>query len=159
MCVHKNHMQVRIHLDEQTICNLQGMRTDRKKLGLSRKKLSELTGINYASIADYEEGRCAPHLSRYLLLAEIFGWDIKDSVNYIFANTTTKYDLKKRARSYGLSTEELSRLTNFSQGTIENALYMQKLGTLNGFAAILEVIQDEERRSKLTQELTRKSKI
>lgn len=58
-----------------------------------------------------------------------------------------------------MSTEELSRLTNFSQGTIENALYMQKLGTLNGFAAILEVIQDEERRSKLTQELTRKSKI
>ena len=156
---HNDRMHVRIHLDEETQRNLRNMRADRKRLGLSRKDLADRLGVKYSAVADYELGRNAPHLEKYLLLAEIFGWDIKDSVNYKFAHTTARYDLKKRARTYGLSTEELSLLTNLSQDTIENALYMPKLGTLNGFAAILEVIQEEERRSKLTQELTRKSKI
>ena len=149
-------MHVRIHLDEQTQSNLRNMRADRKRLGLSRKELAEYLGVKYSTVADYETGRYAPHLEKYLLLAEIFRWDIKSSANYKFSQTTAKYDLKKRARSYGLSTEDLCQLTNFSQDTIENALYMPKLGTVNGFAAILEVIQEEERRSKLIQELTRK---
>ncbi len=155
---HNDRMHVRIHLDEETQRNLRNMRADRKRLGLSRKDLADRLGVKYSAVADYELGRNAPHLSRYLLLAEILGWDIKDSANYKFAQTKAKYNLKKRAKSYGLSTEELSRLTNFSEDTIENTLYMPNVSTVNGFAAILEVIQDEERRSKLTQELTRKSK-
>ena len=155
----KKRTFLRIHMDEQTQRNLRNMKADRKRLGLSRKNLADRLGVKYSAVADYELGRNAPHLSRYLLLAEILGWNIEDSANYMFAHTTARYDLKKRARTYGLSTEELSRLTNFSQDTIENALYMHKAGTVNGFAAILEVIQEEERRSKLTQELTRKSKI
>ncbi len=145
-------------MDEQTINNLKGIKADRKRLGLSRKKLSELTGINYKAISDYETGRYAPHLSRYLRLAEFFGWDIRDSPNYKFGKTTVKQDLKKRKKSYGLSTVEISHLTNFSEDSIENALYNHNRSTINSFAAVLEVLDEEEKRSTLIQELTRKSK-
>ena len=156
---HNTRMHVRIHMDEQAISNLNGMKAERKRLGLSRKKLSELTGINYSSIADYETGRYAPYLSRYLKLAEFFGWDIRDSANYKFASMTAKHDLKRRKSSYGLNTKEISGLTNFSESSIENVLYMHSRSTINSFAAVLEVLDAEERRSKLIQELTRKSKI
>lgn len=155
---HNDRMQIRIHLDDQTVSNLKSMRAERKRLGLSRKKLSELTGIRYGAIADYETGRYAPHLSRYLKLAEFFGWDIRDSPNYKFAKTTAKYGLKKRKRYYGLNAEEISRLTNFSEGSIENALYVQSRSTINSFAAVMKVLDDEDRRSTLVQELTCKSK-
>lgn len=119
-------------MDEQTINNLKGIKADRKRLGLSRKKLSELTGINYKAISDYETGRYAPYLSRYLRLAEFFGWDIRDSPNYKFAMMTANQGLKKRKRSYGLSTVEISRLTNFSEDSIENALYNHNRSTIRG---------------------------
>lgn len=146
-------------MDEQAVSNLKGMKAARKRLGLTRKKLSELTGINYSSIADYEMGRYAPYLSRYLKLAEILGWDIQDSVNYKFAMTAEKHKLKKRKKCYGLNTREISRLSNFSESSIENALYMHSRSTINSFAAVLEVLDEEERRSRLIQELTRKSKV
>lgn len=155
---HNDRMQVRIHLDEETQRNLRNMRADRKRLGLSRKDLADRLGVKYSAVADYELGRNAPHLSRYLLLAEIFGWDIKDSANYKFAMTAEKYKLKKRKDSYGLNAREISRLSNFSESSIENALYMHSRSTINSFAAVLEVLDEEERRSRLIHELTRKSK-
>lgn len=155
---HNERTQVCIHLDEQTQRNLRNLKADRKRLGLSRQELAERLGVKYSAVADYELGRNAPHLSRYLLLAEIFGWDIKDSANYKFAMTAEKYKLKKRKDSYGLNAREISRLSNFSESSIENALYMHRRSTINSFAAVVEVLDEEERRSKLVHELTRKSK-
>lgn len=154
----KERVRVLIHLDEQTKQNLQGMRAERIRRGINRKELAERTGINYASIADYETGRYAPALERYLILAEFFGWNIQDSPNYKFAKNTAaklQQELKKRKNLYGLTTNELSIATNFSADTIENALYTPNECTMNGVAAILHVIDEEERRSKFVQEITR----
>ena len=158
---HKKRAYIHIHLDEQTQSNIQGMRADREKLGISRWEMAKRTGINYSSLADYEEGRYAPTLKRYMILAEFFGWDIKNSPNYKFAKTppsVLQEELKRRKNLYGLTKYELSEAAKFSTNAVVNAMYIPKERTLNTFAAIMGVFDEEERRSTLVQELTHSKK-
>ncbi len=151
--------QKHIHLDEQTRANLKGMRKERKRLGLSPKDVERLTGISHVTILRYERGMYTPSMARYLLLAEIFGWDIKDTANYRFATARTtrvKNSISRRKQCYGISNSEMSRITSFSRFSITNAVTVNERCTANSFAAVMKVLDDEERRSTLVQELTRK---
>ena len=151
--------QKHIHLDRQTIANLRNMRSDRKRLKMSPKDVERLTGISHVTILRYERGMYAPSMARYLLLAKIFGWDIKDSANYKFATAKAakvKSSINKKKERYGISNSEISRTTNFSRYSISNAVCVNERCTANSFAAVIKVLDEEERRSALTQELTRR---
>ena len=55
--------------------NLDTMKAEREKCGLTQRGLSALTGIQEGNIACYECGYSIPSVKNYNKLAEIFGWE------------------------------------------------------------------------------------
>lgn len=58
--------------------------------GITRKQLSENTGIDKASITRYFQGNCIPNLNSIIKLAEFFNC----SIDFLIGKTEEKPDLK-----------------------------------------------------------------
>ena len=55
---------------------LDGMYTERTKAGLSRKQVSQLSGIHMGCIAHYENGTRNIGRKNFNRLARVFGWEV-----------------------------------------------------------------------------------
>ena len=64
-----------VRKNRQAMKNLKALSETRKAAGLTLKKLSSMTGIDRTAITHYENGRYAPTLVVYNVLADVFGWE------------------------------------------------------------------------------------
>ena len=58
--------------------NLDAMKAEREARGLSRKEVSEQTGIGAGTLRSYENNRMSADRPNYNRLAEFFGWRLWD---------------------------------------------------------------------------------
>lgn len=78
-------------------------------------------------------------------LAELFGYDLSDSVNYkYFYRTIQPLSIKSSLRKYGLTYGEVSRLTGYDKGHIYESVNLFPETTLACLSAVLEVIRQEQ---------------
>ena len=140
-------MKKRICLDEGTLKNLHGMKSARKKRGLTQKKLSSLSGIPLGTIGKYESGYAYPMLARYLLLAEIFGWDMSNDPNYLFykeyQSSSNRMQMKKRRYAY--TNIELSREVNLSEESVRLVIKKDSVASVSNYARVMQVFKEEAR--------------
>ena len=66
---------------EQAERNISRLRKKRMKLGISQKRLSQLSGMNEHTLRDTENGRSSPTVANYNKLAQALGWKKIDSTS------------------------------------------------------------------------------
>jgi DNA-binding XRE family transcriptional regulator len=76
----------------------------REQAGLTQVQLAALVGVTPNTIQNWEKENGLDQLERYLKLAEIFGCDVRDLVQYVPASKEDKLKPK------GFSLEELREL-------------------------------------------------
>lgn len=149
--------QKRICLDERAQKFLSELRSERKKLGLTLNEAAVRIGCDFTTLGDYERGRSAPLLGKFIKLAELYQYDISDSLNYkFFYGKIDGGMVRHKLRRYGLGMKELSKLTNYSENMITWSMYFRSECSLECLAAILKVIKQEEEQFTYRQELLKK---
>ena len=135
--------------DEPTLRFLGAMRSVRRNAGLTLREVSRMLGIPYATLKTYEGGYNCPSLHTLMKLAELFGYDLSDSVNYkYYYRTIQPLAIKNSLRKYGLTYVEVSRLTGYDKGHIYESVNMLPKTTLGCLAAVLEVIRHEQEQER-----------
>ena len=76
----------------------------REEAGLTQVQLAALVGVTPNTIQNWEKENGLHQLERYLKLAEIFGCNVSDLVEYVDAPE------EKKSKSKGFSLQELSEL-------------------------------------------------
>lgn len=145
-----------IHVDDDVLKNLHGMKAERKKINLSARKVAKIIGISHSLLYDYETGRYYPSLGHYFLLAKFFGWDTKKSINHIFFDLyTSRGELKKKLEKYALSNRELEKILQRPRSAISDTVNAQKRGSVNVLVDILKILTEEQHLEKFRNELLR----
>lgn len=138
---------------------INSIKEERIKSGLTQRQAAEILEINTRTMKKYELGRKLPHLVMLLKIANLFNYDITESINFkIYHSKFCMYKIKTELRMYGLSHKELSELTGYSVSQVRNTLYMNHCGSLCCLGAICEVLSREKGAYKYRKKLCRKAK-
>lgn len=149
-----NRNQKEIFLDEPTKKFLSLLRTLRKSAGKSLRELAEQIDSTFSSIHDWEAGRCYPHLERLIRLAEIFNYDISESLNYkYFYRTINSQVIRQSMKRYGLNYLELEQITGFKRNRVRASILLRDDGTIQCLASVLAVIEQERRLGEFRKEI------
>ena len=96
---------INIAIDAPTREFLQSMKASRVSRGLSQYKLAEAVGTKRANIQTYESGRNLPALTMLMRLADFFGYDLSESINYkYFHGYLAPSKIKAELTRWGLAT-------------------------------------------------------
>ncbi|MBQ7543671.1 MAG: helix-turn-helix transcriptional regulator [Synergistaceae bacterium] len=137
-------MRKTIALDGPTQEFLRGLRGMRENAGLSQRELCKALNISRGTFHMYELGLNNPSLGMLMRLAEYFGYDLSDSVNYkVYHGKLTPADIKRTIRRYGLDYRELSRLTGYNFQHISQSVNMSGRWSAECLSAVLEVLRHE----------------
>ena len=138
-----------IFLDEPVKKFLASLKSLRIKAGKSRYEIADILNTTYHVIWDWEFGRCYPHLKSLIRLAEIFNYDISESLNYkYFYKTISSQVIKDSMRRYGLNYLELEQITGFNHNRVRASILLRNDGTISCLAAVLAVIEQERKFSQ-----------
>lgn len=66
---------------QQRFCEI--LSSQRKKIGMSRQELSNLTGISKVSLYAYETGKCLPHVNNLFKLSDALKLDYDEMYNIL----------------------------------------------------------------------------
>ena len=139
-----------IVLDAPTREFLSGLRGLRENAGLSQQALSAELATDQTAIYAYEHGLRRPTLGMLMRMAEYFGYDLSDSLNYkIYRGELSSSALKRSLRKYSLTYPELSSLTGYSEVRIRNTVNMYGTGNAECLSAVLEVLRHERELEEL----------
>lgn len=149
----------RITLDEPARKFLQSLKTMREKAGLTKQALADAVGITRGNITGYENTSKLPLVATLIKLAEVFEYDLSESVNYKLykgeiSPTWMRYQLKR----YGFNYAELSRLTGYSFYSVRNCFVFSKRITPQCLHAVLKVLEQEGEAAKMRQALLQKGR-
>lgn len=149
-----NRNQKEIFLDEPTKKFLSLLRPLRKSADKSLQNIAEQVDSTLYSIHDWEVGKCYPHLERLIRLAEIFNYDISESLNYkYFYRTINSQVIKQSMKRYGLNYFELEQITGFKRNRVRASVLLRDDGTIQCLASVLAVIEQERRLSEFRKEI------
>lgn len=139
-----------IFIDEPAKNFLASLKSLRKSSGKTRHEIANILGAKYRSIWDWETGRLYPRLKMLIKLAEIFNYDISDSINYKYFHKTLRPNvIRLLMRRYGLTCKELEELTGFRRNRVHASIYLRDDATLSCLAAVLAIIEQERKFSAL----------
>lgn len=140
-------MKKRICLDEGTLKNLHGMKADRRRLGLTQKQLSILSGIPLGTLGKYESGYAYPMLARYILLSEILGWDMTNDPNYFFYHEyqSSSNRMQAEKRRYAYTNIELSRDANLSEEAVRHVIKKKRAASVSNYMRVRQILNEEAR--------------
>ena len=148
-----------IYLDEPAKRFLNSLRSEREKIGLTLIEAAGLLGCNFGQLADYEKLEYYPMLGMFIKLAELYKYDVSDSVNYkYFYQKINKHDFRTSLKRYGLGRKELAQLTGYSEGAVNKTVNFTPGLSLGCLSAILKVIEQENTAYKHRQRLLNKSR-
>ena len=142
-----------ILLDEIVKKFLGSLRDLRKSFGMSCNELAEKLNISSFCVYDWEEGKCYPTLEKLIRLAEVFDYDISESLNYKYFYKINSSGIYTSMKRYGLNYRELERITGFKRHRVRGSILMNGRGTVSCLAAVLAVIDDERKRAKFRRSL------
>ena len=95
-------------------------------------------------VADTEYNLEEGALGILMRLAEIFGYDLSDSVNYkVYHGELKPQNIKRLLCRYGLSYGELSELTGYAAANIYASVNQKSYGSIACLSAVLEVLRRE----------------
>ena len=148
-------MRQLLYPDEVTMNFITNLKALRMKKNLSRKEIARIIGISRVSVQLYETGKGLPGVHVLIRLAEILGVDLSSSINYRYCyNQVRKDSIMQGMKRYGLSYRELGEMLGHAHTTIKVAIQEGK--SLKVLSQVLDVIEDERRRSKFRSNLLRK---
>ena len=134
------------------IANLKALRMEKN---LSRKEIAIILGISCFSVRNYETGKGLPSVHLLIRFANILGVDLSSSINHKYCyNQIRKDSILQSMKRYGLTYYELGKLCGHSHTTIKKAIHEGK--SLKVLSQVLDVIEDERRRSKFRSNLLKK---
>ena len=155
----KDLTRKKVYADEATMRNLQHLKADRKRLGLTQEQISAKLRVSCRTYQNYEYGDSKPRLLVYLMLAEIFSWDIKDNPNYLFylEFKKEKNGLRYRKEKYGYSNLELSErvMEPVTGETIRHVIKKDKDASVKTYALVMEVFREDKRLEAFRENLMR----
>ncbi|MBQ3446205.1 MAG: helix-turn-helix domain-containing protein [Synergistaceae bacterium] len=131
-----------IVLDAPTKRFLEELPKLRGKLGQTQRELAASINLPYSTYKNYERRVRSPTLGNLMKLAEYFGYDLSESVNYKYYHNEF-HDLKAKLSHYGLSMVELSSMTKYVLQQVLRSVHKQERGSVSCYAAILEVLSSE----------------
>ena len=144
--------------DEVTLKFLRSVKSERLRKGLRIKELARMLGVSRFTVMACERGRWLPELPMLIKLAEILGCDISGSVNYkYYHGEISPRKIKSQLSRYGLTQEEIGRLTGYSEKAVRSTLSFRKGNfSLDCLNAILEVLAREQSSFEYRRELLRR---
>lgn len=146
-----------MYADECSMSFLRSLKELRRVYGLSQKMLAELLDVNVSTLKSYERGRSLPTVNTLMKLAEIFEADLSESINWkYYYNRLNTYNIKASLAWYGLTYVELGGLVGYSANAVSGAIKLRRGGSLGCLSKVLNVIEDERRRSKFRSNLLKK---
>ncbi|MBQ7220718.1 MAG: helix-turn-helix transcriptional regulator [Synergistaceae bacterium] len=148
-----------IVMDEPTSAFLTSLRELRKLSGFTQQDLADFLGTSRSNIYYYERGINRPPLAALFKLASLFGVDLSESINYkFFYRSLSAYDIKHRAKNFGLSQNELGGLTSYREREISETVNMRPRASVACFAAILEVLEHESKSLRMRNFMLQKGR-
>ena len=133
-----------LYLDNDTLALIHSIKKERVKLGLTLRELAPLIGVDWSTIKDYESGRNHPTLANFLKLAQFFGWDISNNINFLFLSLNKNLEkFRQLVAFHNISQREFQRLTHFSKTNLWH-LFNGK-GTVHVFATLKALLDEENR--------------
>ena len=137
-------------LDAPTRKFLGMLRSFRTQARLTLRELATAIGAPLGTVKMYELGLNLPSLGVLMRLAEFFGYDLSESVNYkVYHGQISPSSLKRSLRRYALSYGELSRLTGYAKTNIYASVNQKTYGSLACLFAVLEVLRQEREQEAL----------
>ena len=134
-----------IVLDEPTRKFLECLSTERKKSGLTLRKLSEAIDAPLGTVKMYELGLNYPSLAILMRLAKVLCYDLSESVNYkVYYGMLCPREIKRKLRRYGLTYTELSKLTGYPKENVYASVNQKRYGSVLCLSAVLGVLKQEE---------------
>ena len=144
-----NRNQKIILLDEPTKKFLSSLKSLRSAAGKSQKEIAEQIDTTFYSISDWENGKCYPYLEKLIKLAEIFNYDISESLNYkYFYKKLNPQVIKDAMKRYGLDYLELEHITGFNRTRVRASILLRDDGAVQILADVLAVIEQERKFSQ-----------
>lgn len=139
-----------IVLDEPTRKFLGTLGNVRRKAGMTLRELASAIGAPLGTVKMYEQGLNLPSLGILMRLAEYFGYDLSDSVNYkVYHEEVKPPSIKRVIRRYGLSYGELSELTGYATANIYASVNQKSYGSIACLFAVLKVLRRERELEEL----------
>ena len=131
--------------DDESRRFIRSLRELRQSKGLRIQDVAEKLGIDCCSYRRYESGAASPSLEKLIKTAEILRYDLSGSFNYkYYHGKISRLKIRRALSSYGISHEELSRLTGYSKVQIRSTLYNCGEGSMMCLGAIYDVIKQEQ---------------
>ena len=134
-----------MYQDDESRRFIRSMRELRQSQGLGVQDVATKLEIDCCSYRRYESGAANPSLERLIKTAEILCYDLSGSFNYkYYHGKISLIEIRRCLKRYGISHDELSRLTGYSKVHIRNTLYHCGEGSMMCLGAIYDVIQQEQ---------------
>ena len=131
--------------DDESRRFIVSIRELRQRQGIRAKDVAEKLGIDCCSYRRYERGAASPSLEKLIKTAEILCYDLSGSFNYkYYYGKISLIEIRRSLKRYGISHDELSRLTGYSKVHIRNTLYHCGEGSMMCLGAIYDVIKHEQ---------------
>lgn len=147
-------MHKHMYQDEVSMKFLRSLKAERQKLKMTQKDLSIKIGRDKRSISRYERGCALPTLDILMKLAVIFGCDLSSSLNYRYYHGEIKSEtIKRNLADYGLTCQEVGRLTGRGEETVRRAANLGSHSSLECLSLVLDVIDAERKAEKFRRKL------
>ena len=129
-----------IVLDEPTSKFLSTLRTRREEIGQKQKDVALAVKIAPPMLYIYETGKRYPTLQTLMKLADYFGYDLSESVNYKFYRGEIRpSETKERIQRQRLTYLQLALATGYSQKSVGQSVRQAPNGSLLCLNAVLGV--------------------
>ena len=137
----------KIVIDEVAANFLKNMKSIRLKSNYQAEAVAILVGHNPKAIREYERYNRTPTLRTFIKLAELFNYDVSESINYKFYHRKINTgNLIKRIRYYGLTIADLSAITGYSTSAISKSIHLKRGASILCLYTVMQAIEDEEKR-------------
>ena len=154
MLLIKNKKVVWIYPDKTTLNFLASLKERRKNFNLTLRALSIKTGITNSCLLYYERGKRYPCLKNLIKLAEFYGADISESINWkVYHGKIKLCELLQQKIKYALSYDEISSECEISKISLFRALNGKPKGSIRGLGQLIDVLEREKEREKFRNEL------
>ena len=148
-----------IVLDEPTKAFLSSLLFRRKAAGMTQRNLADMLNIADTNIAHYENGVRLPSVKTLVKLAEIFAFDLSDSINYqLYYERIRPERIREMFIRFGFSFTEMARLTGYSPKSIKDCYDFNYHATTQCMAAVLGVLEQEQASSEFRRTLMKKGR-
>ena len=147
----------RIVLDEPARKFLQSLKAMREEAAMTKAALADAIGIARTNFTNYENGKRTPSLEVLIKMADFFGYDLSESLNYkLYHGEISPALMRYQLKRYGFNYSELSRMTGYSLYSVRNCFVFSRRVTPQCLHAVLQVLEQERQAYNFTVALIRK---